>query len=36
MVMESLRRFVESNEPLKHLPVAESVERNSQASLTPK
>jgi enoyl-CoA hydratase/carnithine racemase len=29
VVMESLRRFVESNEPLKHLPVAESTDRNS-------
>ena len=29
VVMESLRRFVESNEPLKHLPVVENVERNS-------
>lgn len=28
VVMESLRRFVESNEPLKHLPVAENAERN--------
>jgi enoyl-CoA hydratase len=29
VVMESLRRFVESNEPLKHLPVAQSVARSS-------
>jgi enoyl-CoA hydratase/carnithine racemase len=29
VVMESLRRFVESTEPLKHLPVAQSVARNS-------
>jgi len=29
VVMESLRRFVESNEPLKHLPVAQSVAHNS-------
>lgn len=29
VVMESLRRFVESNEPLKHLPVADSAERTS-------
>jgi enoyl-CoA hydratase len=29
VVMESLRRFVESNEPLKHLPAGESVARIS-------
>jgi len=29
VVIESLRRFVESNEPLKHLPVAQSVARSS-------